>query len=72
MTLLNINESIQWLNTNSMDNWSRSKFWRMRKLNYFNGTFRADKNVDHFTENSLRRGCEKIGIPIKKRIKKIK
>mgnify|MGYP003117392976 CR=1 FL=1 len=68
-TQLNITDSIEWLNKHTQSSWSRSKFYRLRKLEYFIGSWRADKSTEHFTINELKRGCKEIGIPMKKGVR---
>lgn len=71
-TQLNITNSIDWLNENTQSSWSRSKFYRMRKLDFFSGSWRADKSTEYFTINSLKQGCEDIGIPLRKGLRRAK
>lgn len=65
-THLNITDSIDWLNSNTQSSWSRSKFYRLRRLEYFIGDWRGDKSAEHFTINELKRGCKELGIPLRK------
>jgi hypothetical protein len=67
---INITESIKWLNRYSQETWTRSKFYRMRKLRHFNGIWRGDKNADHFTVSLLKEGCKNLGISLKRKNKK--
>ena len=62
---LNINQSIDWLNKNSSENFSRSRFYRLRKKSVFAGFWRKDKQVYYFTPKSLKRGCNNIGVTTK-------
>ena len=63
--MLNINESIEWLNDHSNTTWSRTKFWRLRKRNFFKGSFRKDTNSYYFSELNLKRGCKSLGLEVK-------
>ena len=62
---LNITQSIDWLNKNSSENFSRSRFYRLRKKYVFAGFWRKDKSVYYFTPKSLKRGCHSIGVTTK-------
>lgn len=44
----------------------------MRKLDFFSGSWRADKSTEYFTINSLKQGCEDIGIPLRKGLRRAK
>lgn len=68
-TQLNINSSIEWLNENTQSSWSRSKFYRLRQLQYFSGHWRADKSTEYFTVKELKRGCKELGVPLRKGLK---
>lgn len=61
---LSINDSIKWLNTNTDENFSRSRFYRLRKKKIFTGFWRPDKQIYYFTPMALKRGCKVIGINV--------
>lgn len=64
-TQMGPNEAVSWLQANTDANWSRSKFYRLRKAGWFDGEIRNDKGWDMFTPQALADGCEKLNIRVK-------
>lgn len=64
-TQMGPNEAVSWLQANTDANWSRSKFYRLRKAGWFDGEIRNDKGWDMFTPQALTEGCEKLKIKVK-------
>ena len=72
---LSINESIEWLNANTVENFSRSKFYRLRKKKIFEGFCRpvpTERWNNYFTYLSLKKGCRELGIAYQKPTRKNK
>jgi hypothetical protein len=69
---LSINESIEWLNANTVENFSRSRFYRLRQREIFEGFWRPDKDIYYFTCTCLKRGCRELGIAYQKPTRKNK
>ena len=64
-TQMGPNEAVAWLRENTSANWSRSKFYRLRRAGWFDGEIRNDKGWNMFTAEDLIAGCEKLKIQVK-------
>ena len=64
-TQMGPNEAVSWLQANTDANWSRSKFYRLRRAGWFDGEIRNDKGWNMFTIEDLIAGCEKLNIKVR-------